>query len=170
MLFEEKNTNYVATLNCQIHPYISRCTYYKYNYFQFFRLKVDIKRKKWGTEETEQCLPCSQVFISSWGWLITIGNVATCKDWVLASVETPLCRKVAFAGIEDESESGSDSGRNGQESEASLSEVSSQYERWSILKRGKVGLGANIGETNCQLMLFQVWVKQPDVVRQCDSQ
>ena len=38
-----------------------------------------------------------------------------------------LCRKVAFA-IEDESESGSDSGRNGQESEASLSEVSSQYE------------------------------------------
>ena len=32
-------------------------------------------------------------------------------------------RKVAFAGLEDESESGSDSGRNGLESEASLSEV-----------------------------------------------
>ena len=31
-------------------------------------------------------------------------------------------RKVAFAGLEDESESGSDSGRNGLESEASLSE------------------------------------------------
>ena len=58
---------------------------------------------------------------------------------VPASVETSLFRKVAFAGIEDESESGSDSGRNGQDSEGSLSEVSSQYER-SHLERYKVGL------------------------------
>ena len=39
--------------------------------------------------------------------------------------EVSLYRKVAFAGIGDESESGSESGRNGQEeSEGSLSEVS----------------------------------------------
>ena len=43
--------------------------------------------------------------------------------------EVSLFRKVAFAGIGDESESGSESGRNGQEeSEGSLSEVSLQYE------------------------------------------
>ena len=41
--------------------------------------------------------------------------------------EVSLYRKVAFAGIGDESESGSESGRNGQEeSEGSLSEVSLQ--------------------------------------------
>ena len=78
-------------------------------------MKVDVKRKEWRTEKTEQCFPCSQVFI---------------QNRTEQSVETSLFRKVAFAGIEDESESGSDSGRNGQDSEGSLSEVSSQYEKW----------------------------------------
>ena len=75
-------------------------------------MKVNVNRKEWGSEKTEQCLPCSQVL-----------------RCLVAPVQTSLCRKVAFAGIEDESESGSDSGRNGQESEASLSEVGSHCER-----------------------------------------
>ena len=46
------------------------------------------------------------------------------------------------------------------------------FQRWEggILTIRKVGFGDNIWETYCQLMLFQVWVKQPDGVRQCDSQ
>ena len=88
-------------------------------------MKVNVNRKEWGSEKTEQCLPCSQVLRCL---------VAHVQTSLVAPVQTSLCRKVAFAGIEDESESGSDSGRNGQESEASLSEVSSPYERGRLEK------------------------------------